>query len=204
MKLTIAAVFLTIAAPVFAQSRAANWIVPPTVPCSSLASLTPPAGAILYVTNATATNPVICSGSTATTARYESGQWNGGGGAIAPAGTTIGATFINGGFALSGTTTICQAIPLTGVITAVRVTADISGSATIGITTVASGSYTGIAGYGGYTSIVASDPPSLSSQVLRDDTTLTGWTTTLTAGQRICFQVSSPSTITTLAITLAY
>lgn len=117
----------------------------------------------------------------------------------------IGVVFVNGGSALSGTTVACTPIPVGGTITAVYTTADVSGSATVGIKTVAFASYTGTGGYSGYTDIVnGGTAPSLSSAVRYTDSTLTSWLTTLTAGQMLCVQESSPATITNLNVLLVY
>jgi hypothetical protein len=45
-------------------------------------------------------------------------------------------------------------------------------------------------------SITASAPPTLSSAIKAEDTTLTGWTTSVTAGDTIGFNVDSASTVT--------
>ncbi len=115
----------------------------------------------------------------------------------------VGATFTGNGSALSGTATDCQEIGSAGTINAVYTIADISGSVTVGISTVAYASYTGTAG-APYTSIVASAPPSLSSAVKYTDSTLTGWTTSLTAGQIMCVQISSPATVTNVKVKVIY
>jgi hypothetical protein len=127
-----------------------------------------------------------------------------GGGSGTTQSLTIGASFDGSGAALSGTYTECTSIPYSGTITGVYTTADVSGSATLAVATVASGSYTGTAGFSGYTSIVASDPPSLSSAVYRADAALTGWSTSLTAGQMLCFQLTSPSSVTHVEVAINY
>ena len=93
----------------------------------------------------------------------------------------IAVTFSGNGSPLSGTLTDCQEITSGGAINAVYTTADVSGSATIGISTAAFASYTGTAG-APYTSIVGAAPPSLAGAARYTDSTLTGWTTSLTAG----------------------
>lgn len=117
---------------------------------------------------------------------------------------SLGAEFSGGGTALSGTFTYCTAVPVSGTISQVYTTADVSGSATIGVKTVARASYIGTAGYSGYTSIVGSAAPSLSSAVSYSDGTLTGWTTTLTAGQILCVQLSSPATVTDVQVRIIF
>lgn len=51
-------------------------------------------------------------------------------------------------------------------------------------------------------SIVASAKPTLSSAQKSQNTTLTGWTTTLTEGQYLAFNVDSASTVTRVVLTL--
>jgi hypothetical protein len=51
-------------------------------------------------------------------------------------------------------------------------------------------------------SIVASAKPTLSSAQKSQNTSLTGWTTTLTEGQYLAFNVDSASTVTRVALTL--
>ena len=77
--------------------------------------------------------------------------------------------------------------------------ADQSGSVAFNIKSAAS-----VAGIGSTTSIVASAPPALSSAQALDSTTLTGWTTALTAGMLIEFDLTSITTIVrvTLEITV--
>jgi hypothetical protein len=117
----------------------------------------------------------------------------------------IGATFVNGGSVLSGTVVSCTEIPSSGTISSVYTISDISGSVTVGIKTVAYASYTGVAGYSGYTDIVnGGTAPSLSSAVKYTDSTLTSWLTSLTAGQVLCIQVSSPTTVTNVTVKLIY
>ena len=117
---------------------------------------------------------------------------------------SVGFAFDGGGVAISGTKVGCTEVLSSGTISSVYTTADVSGSATIDIRTVAFASYTGTAGFSGYTSIVASAPPSLSSAVSLNNNTLTGWTTALTSGTMVCFQESSPATLTNLQVKVVY
>ncbi len=112
---------------------------------------------------------------------------------------TLSATFSNGGSALSGSTTICGYTPIAGTINQVTLVADQSGSVTVDVKTVAFGSYTGP---GSASSITASDTPALSSAVKLKDTTLTGWTTSLSADTVVCFAMSAPTTVTQVVATL--
>lgn len=111
----------------------------------------------------------------------------------------MGATFSNGGAALSGSTTICGYLGYSGTITQVTLAADQSGGATVDVQTVAFGSYTGPASA---SSITDAHTPALSAAVTFKDTTLTGWTTSLSADTMVCFALTAPSTITQLVATL--
>ena len=75
--------------------------------------------------------------------------------------------------------------------------ADVSGNVTVELK-----KSTG-AGYSGPTSgssIVASDPPTLSSAIRQDKTTFTGWTTAVGAGDVINISLATVSTITSLTV----
>jgi hypothetical protein len=87
-------------------------------------------------------------------------------------------------------------IPFGCSITAVTLLADQIGSIVIGI---AKGTY---AAYNTTTSIVASAPPTITSGIKYTDSTLTGWTKTITAGDILYFSVTSASTITRVTISL--
>ncbi len=115
---------------------------------------------------------------------------------------TIGATFgsfESGASALTGTKTACVPVYFSGTIQSVEVIGDVSGSATIGVLTVAHASWTGRASA---SSITASATPALSSAAVYNDSTLTGWTTAVAAGTDFCFAMSSPTTVAGLAIAL--
>jgi len=79
--------------------------------------------------------------------------------------------------------------------------ADVSGSVTVDVRTVAQTSYTGPASA---TTITASDIPALASAVRFSDTTLTGWTTSVTANTVACFVMSSPATVTWVQATVKF
>lgn len=89
-------------------------------------------------------------------------------------------------------------VPFACTITAVRVLADQTGSAVIDIwkDTYANG------GPDNSDSITASATPTLSSAAKYQDTTLTGWTTSLTAGDWLRINVDSCSTITRFTLSL--
>jgi hypothetical protein len=105
---------------------------------------------------------------------------------------------IDGGGSVLTTGTKAQVnVGYSGTITGVALTADQSGSVQLDIKTCAQSSFPG-----SLASIVASDPPVLSSAQISNDVALTGWTTafTGTAAAPIVFQfsITSVSTITRL------
>jgi hypothetical protein len=104
--------------------------------------------------------------------------------------------FDGAGSALSGTLSRCQQVNYAGTIQEASLIADQSGSVTVDVRTVAFGSYTGP---GSASSITASDTPALSSAARFQDSTLTGWTTSLSANTVVCFVMSSPATVTWVA-----
>lgn len=112
---------------------------------------------------------------------------------------TPGTHFAGVGGALSGTVTACETVYFSGTIQEVVLIADTSGSATVDVQTVALASYTGP---GSASSITASDTPALSSAVKFTDTTLTGWTTTLSANTVVCYVLSSPTTVNWVDVAL--
>ena len=112
---------------------------------------------------------------------------------------SISVAFDGGGAPLTAGKIIYLAnIPYSGTITGVQMLADVSGSAVVDIweTTYAGGPPT-VAN-----TIVDSFPPTLSSAQKSQDTTLTNWTTSITAGNMMAFKLNSNSTITFLSLVL--
>jgi hypothetical protein len=95
--------------------------------------------------------------------------------------------------ALSASAQACVAVPFAGTIVKAQLIAAPSGSATVDVRTVAFASYTGPSST---STITASDTPALSSAASYTDSTLTGWTTALTANSVVCFYLTSPTTVT--------
>lgn len=85
----------------------------------------------------------------------------------------------------AGTITECV-VPYTGTITSATLLSKVSGSCTITVKKVAYGSYPG-----SLASIVASAKPTLSSAQKSQDATLTGWTTSVTAGDVLEFTLDT-------------
>lgn len=154
-------------------------------------------GQLFFKTDATPTSGVIYACPTTDTWVQQTGAAS-----TNQAIRTIGATFgsfESGATALSGSKTACVKAYFAGTITAVDLYGDVSGSVTVGVLKTASGSWTGTASAA---SIAASAIPALSSAATYTDTTLTGWTTTVTAGNYYCFALSSPTTVAGVAISL--
>jgi hypothetical protein len=108
----------------------------------------------------------------------------------------IGLIIDGGGSALTPGVKGDLYLPFACTIIASTLIADVSGSVVLDLTVSAS--------YGTVptTSIVGSAPPTLSSAMSGQDTTLTGWTVSVAAGSRLRSSVTSASTITRLTHTL--
>jgi hypothetical protein len=87
-------------------------------------------------------------------------------------------------------------IPFACTITAARLFADVSGSIVVD---VKKATYSGLPTT---SSICASAKPTLSSAQKAQDTTLTGWTTTIAAGDWLEFNVDSVTTIKRVTLSL--
>lgn len=81
-------------------------------------------------------------------------------------------------------------IPVTGKIIASRLFADVTGSIVL---TISKGSYTD---FPTVTSIVAAAKPTLAAAQKSEDTTLTGWTVDVTAGDILAWAVDSATDVT--------
>jgi hypothetical protein len=88
-------------------------------------------------------------------------------------------------------------VPFNCTITAWSLVANASGSAQVTVKKCTDAAFPTTA------SIVASAPPALSSQQKAVSTTLTGWTTTLNAGDWLEFNLDSITTITRLTLQLS-
>jgi hypothetical protein len=90
-------------------------------------------------------------------------------------------------------------VPFGCTITAVRLLADQSGSIVIDIWKDSYANYPPVDA----DSITASAPATISSATKSEDTTLTGWTTTIAAGNILGFNVDSATTITRVTVSLS-
>jgi hypothetical protein len=89
-------------------------------------------------------------------------------------------------------------LPYNGYITGYVIIADQSGSTSIDIWKDNYGSFPPTSG----DSITGGNYPSLSSQQINQDTTLSGWTTNFSVGDIICFNVISATTVTRINLTI--
>jgi hypothetical protein len=108
--------------------------------------------------------------------------------------------YTSGSPALSASATACTLVNFSGTIVSASLVADQSGSVTVDVRTVAFGSYTGPSST---STITAADTPALSSAVKEQDTTLTGWTTSLAANTEVCAFLSAPSTLAAVQLALS-
>lgn len=94
---------------------------------------------------------------------------------------------------------IYVSMPVAGTITGWRALADVSGSISI---TVSKDTYANFPPDFTTDKISASAPIAISSATKAEDTTLTGWTTSVSAGDVLGFRVDSASTLTLVTITI--
>jgi hypothetical protein len=109
-----------------------------------------------------------------------------------------GVFFDGGGSALTAITRCAAPITYSGTIKQFSMVGDVSGNATVKVQTV---SYTSYTGPGSSSDITGGGEVATGVTKLKD-TTLTGWTTALSADTVICFALSSPATFTWLSVKL--
>ena len=159
--------------------------------CAEPDNSTIKATAGVYAAQSTTINGVTCTpGSTCTVVTTNQN--------IRTVGATFG-DFSSGATALSASSIACVSSYWAGTITAVELIGTPSGSVTVDVRKVAHASFTGPAST---SSITASDIPALSSATTYTDTTLTGWTTSVSAGTDFCFYLTSPTTVTGVSISV--
>lgn len=111
---------------------------------------------------------------------------------------SISVVFDGGGSALTVDSKLDVSVPVNCKITGARLLADQSGSVVINIWKDTYANYPPTVD----DKITASAPPTISSATKSNDTTLTGWTTQITAGDTLRFNVDSCTTITRVTLTL--
>lgn len=110
----------------------------------------------------------------------------------------IGITIDGGGSAITTGVKGYIYVPYACTINSVTMMADQSGSIVVDIWKVAYASFPPADG----NSITASATPTITSTTNSQDTTLTGWTTAVTAGDVLAFNVDSATTVTRLNLIL--
>lgn len=109
----------------------------------------------------------------------------------------IGITVDGAGTAVTTGAKGFRSFPVAGTITGARLIADVAGNV---VFDVKKSTY---AAFPTQSSIVASAPPTLSAVQKNEDTTLTGWTTAITAGDILGFEITgTPATITRVTLEL--
>lgn len=114
--------------------------------------------------------------------------------------STTGITFVidGGGSVLSTGVKGYLEIPFNCTINRATLLADQSGSVVVDIFKAAYASFPPVVG----NKITASAPPTISATTKSQDSTLTGWTTSITAGDVLGFNVNSATTITRATLSL--
>jgi hypothetical protein len=121
------------------------------------------------------------------------GSCSGGGSGVIQ---VIGVTVDGGGGVPSTGLQGFRSFPQSGTIVRVRVIADQTGSAVFGVWKDTFANFPPTIA----DSITASAPPTLSSAQASEDATLTGWTTSVSAGDVFAFNLSSASTVTRVTL----
>lgn len=111
----------------------------------------------------------------------------------------VGVTFDGGGSPITALSKADVRVPYAGTITSVTMLADQSGSAVVDIWKDTYAAFPPTVG----DSITAAAKPTITADDQSVDTTLTGWTTAITANDCLRFNVDSCSTITRLTLILA-
>jgi hypothetical protein len=111
---------------------------------------------------------------------------------------TFGAVFDGGGSVITAGTTVDVIIPVAMTITSWTMLADVSGSAVVDLWKDTYANYPPTVA----DKITASAPPTITSAIKNQSSTLTGWTTLVSAGDIIRFNVNSATTITRLTISI--
>lgn len=110
----------------------------------------------------------------------------------------ITAGFAGGGVPLTASTQCDVFVPYSGTIVSVTLLADVSGSVVVDIWKVPYASYPATIS----NTITASALPTITTATNSQDNTLTGWTTSISAGDCLRFNINSATSITRLTLVL--
>jgi hypothetical protein len=119
-------------------------------------------------------------------------------GSSAPSVASLGCTFDGGGSDVTAGSQCDLIVPYDMTITSATMLGDAAGSIVIDVWSDTYGNYPPTAG----DSITASAPPTLASAAKSQDSTLTGWSSTIAAGSTLRFNVNSCSGIARVTLTL--
>ena len=108
--------------------------------------------------------------------------------------------FDGGGSAPPAGTKVYVRVPTAGTITKATLLADVAGTATLDVWKDTYDNYPPTVA----DTITASAKPAISSALKYQDTTLSGWTTSLNAGDILACNIDSCSTATRLTLQLEY
>jgi hypothetical protein len=147
-----------------------------------------------------ATGATGTAGSAGATGAQGATGANGATGATGPGGTVLAIEFVidGGGVVITTGQKGYLEVPFNCTITAARLFADQSGSIVIDIWKDTYANYPPT----DPDSITSATPPTISSATKSQDTTLSGWTTSITAGDILGFNVDSVTTITRVTVSL--
>ena len=110
----------------------------------------------------------------------------------------VSGTFDGGGSALTVGTKVYVHVPYSGTISKVTLLADVSGSVVVDVWKDTYANYPPTVA----DTIAAAAKPTISTAVKSQDSTLTGWTTSVSVGDIIVFNVDSVTSITWLTVQL--
>ena len=160
-------------------------------------------GTASWATNASTSSYVLnaVSSSFSTTSSYAltaSYALNGGGGSVTGGALSgsFGITIDGGGSAITTGNKGYLTIPYGGTITGWRIISDQSGSCVVDVWKTANAIPTSS------NTITGTEKPTLSSQQLNTDTTLTTWTSSVSPGDIFAFNVDSASTVTRVNVSI--
>jgi hypothetical protein len=200
LTIAVAADFPTLNQNTSGTAAGLSSTLPVTSGGTGLTSLT--SGSV--VVGAGTSNPTLVAPSTSGNVLTSNGStWissaaTGGGSGTGTFTATLGITIDGGGSAPTTGVKGYLYVPFACTINSVTLAADQSGSAVIDIWKVAYASFPPTV----TNTITASDLPTLSSAQDYQDSTLTGWTTSVNAGDVLAFNVNSASTLTRINLVL--
>lgn len=142
-------------------------------------------------------SPVTSSGSINVTGAGLSSQYIRGDGSLATNSGSFGLTIDGGGSVITTGNKGYLVVPYAGTITGWQVISDVNGSCVIDVWKASANNIPTLAN-----TITGTEKPTLSSQQINSDLTLTTWTTTVNQNDVFAFNVDSASTVTRVNLTI--